>query len=246
MYENNFKSNGYNDSTVIPKAHVFEGAINEDAAKEVMTKVFLYMFGALALTAAAAYYAATSGMFEDIVRDKTYVFFIIAELVVVVAATAAMKKSNKVLSAILFAAYSIINGITLASIFYVYELGSITTVFISTAAVFGVMAVWGIVTKKDLTSIGSIGMMGLIGVLVASLLNLVIFKNSGFDLLVSIIGLAVFIGLTAYDAQKIKERASYDTASPATVIALYGALELYLDFINMFLRILRLFGKRSN
>ena len=104
------------------------------------------------------------------------------------------------------------------------------------------MAVYGYVTKSDLTSVGSIGMMGLIGVIVLSVIN-IFMKSSGLDFMISIVGLAIFIGLTAYDMQKIKEMSKTNIGMSTTAIALFGALELYLDFINIFLRLLRLFGR---
>jgi len=145
-----------------------------------------------------------------------------------------------------FVAYSIVNGISFSFIFFVYNIGSIYKVFLSTAALFAVMAIAGYTTKTDLTKLGSLLMIGLIGIVIASLINLFM-RSAGMDYIISILGVIIFTGLTAYDVQKIKnigEQAG-DSAE-SRKYGIMGALTLYLDFINLFLFLLRLFGGRKS
>ena len=147
----------------------------------------------------------------------------------------------------LFIAYSIINGISFSFIFFVYNIGSITTVFLSTTALFALMAIAGYTTKTDLTKMRSLLMIGLIGIVIASLINMFM-GSSQLDYIISIFGVIVFTGLTAYDVQKIKnlgEEGSYNEAT-SNKLGIVGALTLYLDFINLFLFLLRLFGGRKD
>jgi len=146
----------------------------------------------------------------------------------------------------LFAAYSIINGISFSTIFYVYHIGSIAKVFLSTTALFGVMAIAGYTTRTDLTKLGSILFIGLIGIVIASLINL--FTHSAqMDYIISILGVIIFTGLTAYDVQKIKNLgAEMGDSTMTSKLGVMGALTLYLDFINLFLFLLRLFGGRKD
>ena len=141
----------------------------------------------------------------------------------------------------MFFAYSIVNGLTLSVIFYAYLRSDITRVFFITAAVFGLMAAIGYFAKLDLTKLGNILMIGLAGLLMGSLVNLFL-KSSGFDYALTIFGIVLFMALTAYDIQKIKKLCTSSGLDPL-VIGLYGALELYLDFINLFLRLLRIMGR---
>jgi uncharacterized protein len=145
----------------------------------------------------------------------------------------------------LFLAYAAINGISLSFIFMVYAIGSIVNVFLSTVALFAVMAIAGYTTKTDLTKLGSLLMIGLIGIIIASLINMFM-GSERMDYIISILGVVIFTGLTAYDVQKIKRIGMEDDGStPFKKIAIMGALNLYLDFINLFLYLLRLFGKKD-
>lgn len=147
----------------------------------------------------------------------------------------------------LFVAYSVINGISFSFIFLIYEIGSIATVFLSTTALFTVMAIAGYTTKTDLTKMGSILMIGLIGIVIASLINMFM-GNSQMDYIISILGVIIFTGLTAYDVQKIKNLGHEMGGNSvlASKLGIMGALTLYLDFINLFLFLLRLFGGRKD
>jgi|SRR6185437_8211924 len=144
----------------------------------------------------------------------------------------------------LFIAYSAINGISLSFIFMAYKIGTIYKVFASTAVLFGVMALLGATTKTDLTKMGSFLMMALFGMIIASLINYFT-KSPMMDYIISIVGVIVFTGLTAYDVQKIKNMDAEFSGEGRAKIGLMGALSLYLDFINLFLMLLRLFGRRD-
>lgn len=145
----------------------------------------------------------------------------------------------------LFIAYSIINGISFSFIFMIYNIGSIVNVFLSTTALFAVMAIAGYTTKTDLTKLGSILMIGVIGIVIASLINMFM-QSAGFDYLISILGVIIFTGLTAYDVQKIKNIGYEANGADTSKLGIMGALTLYLDFINLFLFLLRLFGGRKD
>lgn len=221
------------------------------SVQTVLTRSFLFMFMALLVTGITALLVATSwsegGALGRLVYGSRYGFiiFIVAEFAVVIAANVAMKKNNLVLSAILFFVYSVVNGLTLSVIFLAYTKASITQVFFIAAGIFGVMALLGAFTKLDLTKLGTILMIGLFGIVIASLINLFI-GSSGLSTLISIIGVVIFTGLTAYDVQKIKRMAANPSGYDLNVVGLYGAMELYLDFINLFLYLLRLFGRSNN
>ena len=147
----------------------------------------------------------------------------------------------------LFVLYSAINGVMLSSIFLIYTTSSIASVFFITAGTFAVMAFIGYTTKTDLTSMGKILLMALIGLIIASLVNVFFVKSTGFDLILSYAGVLIFVGLTAYDSQKIKQMLlmAPDAGEGAQKLALLGALSLYLDFINLFIYLLRIFGRRE-
>lgn len=221
----------------------------DERLAQCMTKSFGFMFIALLISAITAVYAAASGMFVTLFLSETgsttLMVICIAELAAVVIANICISKQLTVPAIVMFVVYSITNGITLASIFYLYSMSSIVSIFFMTALLFGGMCVFGFVTKKDLSGVGSIGIMLLWGVIICSVVNLFL-KSSGFDWIVSIVALGVFIGLTAWDTQKIKRMSNECLHLTTTTVGLFGALELYLDFINMFLRLLRLFGRSRN
>ncbi len=146
----------------------------------------------------------------------------------------------------LFVAYAIVNGISFSFIFLVYNMGAITKVFLSTAALFSIMAIAGYTTKTDLTKMGSLLMIGVIGIVIASLINMFL-RSSGMDYIISILGVVIFTGLTAYDVQKIKNLGNeVNDSSASAKLGILGALTLYLDFINLFLFLLRLFGGKRD
>ena len=223
----------------------YGGAVAADV-NDVLTKSFLFMFLALLVTGITSLIVARSTFWLSVVVNPApLIIFAILEIACVIGANVAMKKNNLPLSAVLFGAYSILNGVTLSIIFLAYELGSIVQVFFVAAAIFGAMALIGATTKKDLTNLGMICIIGLFGIIIASVVNLFL-KSSGMDYVISIIGVVIFTGLTAYDVQKIKKLAATNVGYSPMVLGLYGAMELYLDFINLFLYLLRLMGKAKS
>jgi hypothetical protein len=171
---------------------------------------------------------------------------LIAEFVLVIALTAAINKISALTATLMFLLYSVINGVTLSAIFVIYTTSSIATAFFVTAGTFGAMAIYGSVTKTDLTKVGNICIMGLIGIIIAALVNIFL-KNEMMEMIISIVAVLVFVGLTAYDTQKIKQMLWNAEVNDTTQkLAVLGALTLYLDFINLFLQILRLFGNRRS
>lgn len=236
---NNYNSADYRNDYAIEQA---------ERSNTIITKTFLYMFGVLALSAVAAYVTATTQFLTDFVYGTPYAFFIliIGEIALVSAANKAVSKNNATLSAVMLIAYSIVNGMTLSVVFFVYEIGSIYSTFIVAAIMFGGMAVVGLVTKKDLTIVGRVGHMLLIGLIIVSIGHLIFFRNQPMNTVFHALGLTIFIGLTAYDTQKIKEYSANNSSHSTNVLAMFGALILYLDFINIFLRLLALFGRRRN
>ena len=214
----------------------------------LMRKVYVWMSLALVITGLAAYVVATSPVLLNAIFSNSIVFWglIIAELVLVIGLSAAINKLSLTTATLMFVLYSVVNGATMASIFLVYAASSIAQVFFITAGTFAVMAFIGYTTKSDLTSIGKISLMAVIGLIIAGIVNIFV-QSSMFSLIISGIGVLVFVGLTAYDAQKIKQMlmTAGDTGEGAQKLALLGALSLYLDFINLFLYLLRLLGRRE-
>ena len=216
----------------------------------LMRKVYLWMTLALAITAVTAYGVATSpGLMMAIYTNKAIMWgLIIGELALVISVTAAIRRLSLTTATLLFILFSVINGAMLSSIFAVYSPMLITKVFLITAGTFGIMALYGYTTKRVLTSIGRLLFMGLIGIIIATLVNVFFVKSPGMDLIISYIGVLIFVGLTAWDTQKIKQMLAMqtDVDESAQKIALLGALSLYLDFINLFLYLLRIFGRSDS
>lgn len=215
----------------------------------LMRKVYVWMTLALVLTGITAYGVASSpGLMMTIIQTPAIMWgLIIAELAIVIAISAAINRLSLTTATLLFVLYSILNGATLSLIFAVYTMSSIANVFFITAGTFGVMAAYGYFTKRDLSSWGRLLLMALIGLIIATLVNVFLVKSSGFDLILSYAGVLIFVGLTAYDTQKIKQMLAMQTdmGEGAQKVALLGALSLYLDFINLFLYLLRIFGRRE-
>lgn len=212
----------------------------------VMRKVYGRMFFALVVTALTALYVASSPTLLATILGSRGIFFglIIAELAVVFVVSGMLHKISSTTAVLLFYLYAILNGVVFSSIFVVYELGSIAYTFFITAGVFGAMTVYGLVTKNDMTKFGSYCMMALFGLIIATVVNIFV-ASSTLDWIISFVGVALFIGLTAWDTQKIKNAAYEVEPSQMGKLATIGALSLYLDFINLFLYLLRFFG-RSN
>ena len=219
-----------------------------EAFPVLMRKVYLWMTMALAITGFTAYGVATSpGILQTIYANPAVMWgVIIAELILVVTVSGAINRLSLSVATLLFIVYSVLNGALLSSVFLVYTASSVATVFFITAGTFAAMALVGYTTKTDLSSMGKILLMALIGMIIATIVNLFV-KSTGLELIISYIGVLVFVGLTAYDSQKIKQMLlqAPDASEGAQKVALLGALSLYLDFINLFLYLLRIFGRRD-
>ncbi|MBO7068216.1 MAG: Bax inhibitor-1/YccA family protein [Bacteroidaceae bacterium] len=218
-----------------------------EAFPVLMRKVYVWMALALLITGMTSFFVATSPtLLTAIITSKTLFYgLIIAELALVLGVSAAINRLSLTVATLLFILYSVINGATMSMIFLIYDVSSIATVFFITAGTFGAMAAIGYTTKKDLSSMGRILFMALIGLVIATAVNL-FFKSPGMTMVLSYIGVIVFVGLTAWDSQKIKLMLMQapDADENAQKLALLGALTLYLDFVNLFLYLLRIFGKR--
>ncbi len=209
---------------------------------KIFSKIFFWMFIGLAITFGIGYYVSLNENMLYNVFSKYYIFFIIAEIVVVIWLSARINKMNPTTAKLLFCLYSFITGLTFSSIFVVYQMTSIIMVLGITSLLFLIFALIGYYTKIDLSKIGIYLFMGIIGIIICSIINMFV-GSSTFDLVVTIIALIIFIAYVAYDIHIIKRRLYY--IQEEDNLAIYGALQLYLDFINIFLRLLQLFG-RSN
>lgn len=216
------------------------------AASVFMRSVYMWMTAGLALTAVVAYWFAGTPALRQAILGNTFsmILLILVEFGLVIAISAAINKMSAGVATGLFLLFSAVNGAMLSSIFIVYPIGSIGTAFICTAGTFLAMTIYGTVTKRDLTSWGSFLFMGLIGILIAILVNIFL-KSTMMNFIISCCGVLIFTGLTAYDTQRLRNFGA-DAPLGDTVAmrrgAILGALTLYLDFINIFLMLLRLFG----
>jgi len=211
----------------------------------VLNQTYTWMTGGLCLTAVIAFAVSQSSIIYNI---NLIVWFglIIAELALVAIISAAINRLSPTVATILFLAYAALNGVTLSFIFLAYTSTSITAAFFVTAGMFGITSLYGYTTKRDLTGIGSMAIMALIGLILASIVNMFL-ASSGLYWLITYAGVIIFVALTAYDTQKIKRWSQSVAPNDATTIqrlGILGALTLYLDFINLFLFILRIMGRR--
>ncbi len=208
-----------------------------------MRQVYLWMTVGLGITAATAWYVAGSDAIKSLVFGNMVVLIglIIAQLGLVFAISTAVQRMSAFTATALFMVYSGLTGVTLSSIFMRYDIGAISNAFIVTSGTFLVMSIYGWTTKRDLTALGSFLFMGLIGIIIASIVNYFL-QSSMMDYIISAIGVLVFTGLTAYDTQKLKEFAANAPLDDATAVrrgVILGALTLYLDFVNLFIMMLR-------
>ena len=213
-----------------------------------MAQVYGWMTCGLLLTAFISWYAANTPAVMELVFASRMTFFglVIAQLAVVFVLSGLVHKLSGAVATALFMLYSALTGLTLASIFLVYTYSSIASTFFVTAGMFGAMSFWGYTTNRDLSKLGSILFMALIGLLLASLVNFWL-KSPALMWAITYIGVLVFVGLTAYDTQKLKAIGeNIDTRDKENLrrYSIMGALTLYLDFINLFLMLLRIFGNR--
>lgn len=215
-----------------------------DTETKLIPKTFFWMFLGLLGTAIIALYTYSSGLFIRLIMGGYWSMLLIVEVVVVLLFSFLFKKLPPTVVGILYFLYAMINGVTLSTIFYTFELGSIIYLFLAAAALFGVLAFIGYKTDKDLSNWHNILFAVLIIGLILSLINLFV-GNSMLDIIIDWAILLTFFGITIYDMNKIKNL-QYEEGMSQEKLHIYGAMELYLDFINIFLRILSLFGKRRN
>ena len=212
-----------------------------------ITKVYNWMALALFITGIVAYYTASSPEIFNAIVGSRILFFglILGELGLVIYLSRAINTMSRSMAIGAFLVYSVLNGLTMSVIFMAYTSTSIATTFYITAGTFAAISFYGYTTKKDLTSIGNMAFMALIGIIIASIVNMFL-QNEMMYWIISYLGVAIFVGLTAYDTQKLKAIASRGFANEDGMekMAIMGALTLYLDFINLFLFLLRIFGDR--
>ncbi len=224
-------------------------ATSSVAVSTLMKSVYVWMTLALAVTGMTAAYIAGNLPLMSAILSNRILFFgiIIAELAMVWTLSARIDRLSFATSGLLFALYSILNGVTMSVLFVAFTSASIAQTFFITAGTFGAMSLVGFTTKKDLTSMGSLFFMALIGLIIASLVN-IFWQNSVLYWIISYVGVLLFVGLTAYDTQKIKQMVyahGNEVNETTQKLALLGSLTLYLDFINLFIYLLRILGDRK-
>ncbi|WPD24753.1 MAG: Bax inhibitor-1/YccA family protein [Candidatus Electrothrix scaldis] len=217
----------------------------QEASTIFLAKVFNWMAGGLALTGIVAWFAVTTGLTLSIARSPLYFVLFLIEFGMVYYLSSRVDKMKATTATALFTGYAALNGLTMSVIFLMYTSTSIAATFMVTAGMFGAMAIYGMVTKKDLTGLGSFMFMGLIGIIIASVVNMFL-GSSTLHLAISAIGVIVFVGLTAYDTQKIKHMGEQGIMQQGGDVvqkgAILGALTLYLDFVNLFIMLLSFLG----
>jgi hypothetical protein len=215
----------------------------------LMRKVYTWMTLALVITGVTAWGVAHSpAILQMIMTNKILLLCLLfGELALVWGVSAAIGRLSLTTATLLFVLYSVLNGVTMSFIFLAYTYESVTNVFLITAGTFAAMAFFGYFTKTDLSSIGRILFMALIGLIIATIVNIFV-KSSGFGMILNYLGVLIFVGLTAWDTQKIKQMlaTAEDTGETAQKVALMGALSLYLDFINLFIHLLRIMGNQRS
>lgn len=229
-------------------------SMTQDMTRSFVSNVFLWMFAALGITAAAAYLFGTNealfSMLVKVTAEGTTKLSILgwivtfAPFIIIIATSANINKMSVQKAVLCYVIYSILMGVSLSFIFWTYTTASIFKTFIISAGMFGVMAVVGYTTKTDLTKFGSFLFMALIGIIIASLVNFFM-HSARLDYIISIAGVLIFTGLTAFDVQKIKEigNSGINEGDMMAKLTILGALTLYLDFLNLFLYLLRIFGE---
>lgn len=240
-FNNEYYQNGYQTAV-----QAENGAALQRYVASVMRRVYGKMSLGLMVTALMAFLVVSSEALQSLMFRSMGVFWVlcIVEIGLVIYLSARIDKMSTGMATAMFYLYSLINGVTIAPIFFVYTESSIATTFAITSLTFGAMSVFGYVTRQDLSKFGSILFMALLGLIVCIIVNMFM-HNSMFDLLISIAGVIIFVGLTAWDTQAIKRMCAVSDPSMVGKVATMGALSLYLDFINLFLYLLRFFGSRD-
>lgn len=242
MDRNQFSGNSFDNNSWSQPLEQSTLGLREVNVAQYITKVYGWMFLGLGLTAVVAFLVASNeSLLASILQFRMLLF--IGQLLMVGFLAVRINKMTSVTATAIFLGYAALNGLTFAVLLLMFPPVTLMAVFGITAGTFGVMTAVGYFTKQDLTSFGRIMMMGLVGIIIASVVNLFM-RNEMLYWIVSYVGVAVFVGLIAYDTQKIKAYAYLDTEEDRKKGAIMGALALYLDFINLFIMLLRLFGGR--
>lgn len=208
---------------------------------KLFSKVFAWMFIGLIITFATGFYVALHpNMLYNIFSTGLHFGLLILEIVLVVWLSARSHKMKFSTASIVYVIYSVVTGLTFSSFFVIYKLGSIMFIFALTALLFGIFALLGYTTNTDLSKFSTIFLMGLIGIILATIINIFL-NNSMLEIIISWVSIVLFLGITAHDIQKIKSLSNVITDENA--ISIIGALDLYLDFINIFIDLIKLFGK---
>jgi len=220
-------------------------AVGSSQASEFLRSVYGWMAAGLALTAAVSWFAAASPTFVEAIANNGLLFWglVIAQLVIVVVLSARVERLSASAAATLFIVYSALTGLTMSFVLLAYTGESIATTFLISAGMFGSLAVYGATTRRDLSGMGQFLFMGLIGVVLASVVGF-FWHSDALQFVITLVGVGVFAGLAAYDAQRLRNMADAVPDGHAGAYAINGALALYLDFINLFLFMLRIFGRR--
>jgi FtsH-binding integral membrane protein len=224
----------------------YESRTNSVTVAQFFNMVYAWMAAGLALTAGVAWWVSTRpDLMMQVFRGPVIIGLFLAQLVLVGVISAAINKINAAAATALFMLYSALNGLTLAGLFIVYTQATLASAFLITAGMFGAMSLWGFVTKRDLTALGALLFMALVGLVIATLVSF-FWHNSLLTTVINYAGVLIFVGLTAYDTQKLKQIAVYTSDNPAMAarLSINGALTLYLDFLNLFLFLLRILGNR--
>ena len=219
-------------------------SVSDTEVRGALSKTFLWMFVGVLATAITAVYTYSAGIAETMAVDGTFAIICIAQIAIALIMGFLLRKLSATMITILFFAYSMLTGVTLSTIFYVFEISSITIALFGSAALFGGLAILGYNSNRDVTSLGSMLTIGLVIGLILSLINLFL-GNPLLDIALDWAILAIFLGFTYYDMNNIKMFLSSGMVDTEKV-SVYGAFQLYLDFINIFLRILSIFGERRN
>lgn len=219
---------------------------NRNSLSKFISGVYLWMFLGLIISGITGYVTSKSYEMLRFVSNNLFIIIII-ELIVVIAFSALQRKVSPLVAKILFILYAFISGLTLSAIFLVYTKQSLIMVFVSAALMFGLLSLYGYTTNTNLDSLGKMLIFGLIAIIIVSIINMFV-NSSGLNITLSIVSVVIFLGLTAYDMQKLKSIYNYygKSENELSKASIYGALNLYLDFINIFLELLQLFGKRND
>ena len=236
----------YNSQPTPPPFYSAERVADASYVSRIMKRVYLKMFLSMIVTSVTSFVCMNvPAVFVTLMSNSGLYFgLLIAEVVLVFVLAGALNKLSSPVASLIFYVYSILNGVVLSAILAAYTASSVFSTFVITAAVFGTMTVYGYVTKSDLSRVGTFLFMALIGLIICTIVN-IFMKSSTMEWIISFAGVVIFIGLTAWDTQKIKQMAAMTDGSQAGKLATIGALSLYLDFVNLFLYLLRFFGNRE-